>query len=211
MEHSHKLEKLQLRVEAGIRSTKPLQEALEPKQMLCPDHGEYTSTGARYMGSREIWSRCPDCHERMVADERKAEAEKQAKIAQLRLEQQLEQAAIPARFLSRNFDNFTAASDNQAKALEIVKTYAANFEKHSAKGEGLVLSGLPGTGKSHLGAAMVNHVINSSATPARMHSSQEIIRMLRATWNRDKPAAPLAWEDGHGYHEEPAKIGRAHV
>lgn len=183
MEHSHKLEKLQLRVEEGIRSTKPLQEALEPKTVQCAEHGEYVSTGARYFGNREIWSRCPDCHERMIADERKAEAGKQAKIAQLRLEHQLEQAAIPARFLTRSFDNFIAASEPQAKALEVVKSYAANFGKHSAKGEGLVLSGLPGTGKSHLAIAVLQTIMPNNV--GLYITCMSLIRAVRGAWRKD--------------------------
>ena len=183
MEHSHKLEKLQLRVEDGIRSTKPLQEAMDPKTVQCAEHGEYVSTGARYMGNREIWSRCPDCHERMISDERKAEAEKQALHAKIRMEAQLEQALIPARFIGRSFENFVANGEAQENALSIVCTYADNFKKHLAKGEGLILSGLPGTGKSHLAIAVLQKIMPEHV--GLYTTCMNVIRAVRQTWRKD--------------------------
>jgi DNA replication protein DnaC len=183
MEHSSKLEKLQLRVEEGIRSTKPLQEALEPKTMNCTEHGEYVSTGARYMGSREIWSRCPDCHERMVADERRAEAEKQALYEKNRMEAQLEQALIPARFIGRSFDNFVADNEAKNNALSIVRGYVTDFETNLSKGRGLVLSGMPGTGKSHLAIAALQEIMPEHV--GLYTTCMNVIRAIRQTWRKD--------------------------
>lgn len=170
---------------AQVQASKaaPLRQYLEPKTVTCADHGEYVSSGARYMGKREVWSPCPDCHEQKMAAERQAEAEKMAVAAKLKLEQQLEQAAIPARFLTRNFDNFTAGTDNQAKALEIVKTYAANFDRHYAKGEGLVLSGLPGTGKSHLAIAVLQALMPNHV--GLYITCMSLIRAVRGAWRKD--------------------------
>ena len=183
MEHSYKLEKLQLRVEEGIKSTKPLQEALEPKTLQCAEHGEYISNGARYMGSREIWSRCPDCHERLIADERRAESEKQAIYVKQRMEAQLAQALIPARFIGRSFENFVANGEAQEKALSIVNDYAMNFKNHAKKGEGLVLSGLPGTGKSHLAIAVLQKIMPENV--GLYTTCMNVIRAIRQTWRKD--------------------------
>jgi DNA replication protein DnaC len=161
----------------------PNRMSLGEKQAQCPDHGEFTSSGMKYMTNIQVWTKCPDCEDRRISDDRKAEAEKQAKHAREQLESQLEQSAIPARFLSKTFESFNSQGDHQSKALEIVRSYANAFGAHLSKGEGLVLSGLPGTGKSHLAAAVLQSIMPQHV--GLYITCLSLIRAVRGTWRKD--------------------------
>jgi DNA replication protein DnaC len=154
--HDGALPDMQRRVGVAIKAASPanLQEPLGDRTVLCEVHGEFTANGMRYLGKREIWTTCPDCEEVRLAVKRKAEAQEQAQRARVRLEAMLGQAAIPKRFASRSLDSFVATTADQAHALNVAREFAENFEAHAERGDSLVLSGLPGTGKSHLATAI---------------------------------------------------------
>ena len=123
----------------------------------CATHGAYTSSGMRYkIGrmNREVWTPCPDCEEARLAGERQAEAEKAANAARQRLEALLEDAAIPRRFIGRTLQTYNAVTPEQKRALAVATDYAENFAQKAKRGDSLILLGAPGTGKSHLAAAM---------------------------------------------------------
>lgn len=173
---------------------------------VCEIHGDFESK--RLFGTH--FSSCETCEQQRAEAQRlmhEAKIKEQERAGrESRIKMLLADSGLVGRQLRSTFENYEASTPKQRAILADCQAYMALFVKgEPPPATSLWLLGVPGTGKSHLGAAMVNHVINSSATPARMHSAQEIIRMLRATWNRDKPAARRAWEDGHGYHEEPAR------
>lgn len=156
---------------------------LGSKEVVCDQHGPFTSTGVRYTKTREIWSRCPDCEEARVARELKEAADIQAKKEADRLNAMVEDARIPARFIGRTFDNFNATNQKQADALAIVKGYADQFESHLKRGTGLILSGMPGTGKSHLAGAVLQAIMPNHCG---MYSTcMGVIRTVRNTWRKD--------------------------
>ena len=95
----------------------------------------------------------------------------------------IDDAGIPARFIGRSFDNFRAETSGQAAALRVTKSYAEDFAKHYASGGGLILSGLPGTGKSHLAAAILQGIMPSYA--GLYVTCMGIIRAVRNTWRKD--------------------------
>lgn len=183
MEHS--LESLKRSVDMrtiALTSTN-LREPLGEVVIECKDHGTYTSAGTRYMGKREIWTPCPDCDERRVAEELQAKANERAERAAKNLAAMIDEALIPPRFIGRSFDNFEAADEKQAKALEIAKRYADNFEDNAKRGSGLIFSGMPGTGKSHLAAAVMQAIMPSNQ--ALYMTCMGMIRAVRGTWRRE--------------------------
>jgi DNA replication protein DnaC len=131
---------------------------------------------------RGIWTKCPTCDD--IA-EAKAEAERQAE-RQKRIEQHnrtmLALARIPNRFIGRTFEKFIAGTDEQRVALTICRDFAENFEEHAKKGASLILSGKPGTGKSHLTAAILQAHIGREVC---YMTCMDLIRAVRETWRRD--------------------------
>lgn len=153
----------------------------------CEAHGAYMAEGIRHkVGnfSRDIWSKCPTCVEDMALEAEsqrvKAEqAEQQAKVEAL-----LELTAIPPRFLGRTFDNYRAEQGTKAFSVrDICYTFAKDFDRNLKTGASLVLSGNPGTGKSHLAAAILQAILPKHV--GAYVTLMDLIRKLRDTWRRD--------------------------
>lgn len=144
----------------------------------CDKHGPFES---RQIIGR-IWSRCPACEdERRKAGEAK-EAEEARRARESRERKLLGRAAIPERFIGKGFDNFHADTDAKRSALTILRDYAENFDRNAQTGQGLILSGKPGTGKSHLAGAVLQSQISRDVLYA---TCLDIIRMVRETWRKD--------------------------
>jgi len=159
------------------------QENLGEVLSSCPTHGHYQSTGVRYaIGklAKEVWTPCPDCEEARVSAERQAAAEKTAAAAKARLEALLSEAAIPARFIGRTLATYRAETAEQKRALAVVSEFANNFAEHRAKGDSLILLGAPGTGKSHLAAAVLQAILPEHC--GLYTTCAGVIRAVRATW-----------------------------
>lgn len=158
-------------------------QELGQRTILCDTHGEYESIGRLYLGTREIWTLCARCSQDHEQEEKRKEAERIALARQAEIERMLESASIPKRFVGRTFDNFNAKSESQQTALRISEEYASNFEEHKRKGTGLIMSGLPGTGKSHLSAAILQEIMPKHL--GLYVTCMGIIRNIRGTWRRD--------------------------
>ncbi|RYF72801.1 MAG: ATP-binding protein, partial [Comamonadaceae bacterium] len=166
-----------------VGAERPPPEPLGEIVRECARHGSYPSNGVRYLGIREIWSECPDCAEARIAAERHAEAERKAAYAQAAIEKMIGQAAIPARFIGRTFDNFHAVTTQQRETLWVVRDFVDNFEANSKSGNSLLFEGLPGTGKTHLALAALQTIM-----PAHLGlytTCMGLIRAVRGTWRKD--------------------------
>ena len=144
----------------------------------CEKHGAYESR--KIIGN--IWSRCPTCEAERRAAEVEREADELRRFHEARQRKLIGRAAIPARFVGKNFDNFHADTEAKRAALTIVRDYAENFERNARTGQGMILSGKPGTGKSHLAGAVLQSQIGRDVLYA---TCLDIIRMVRETWRKD--------------------------
>lgn len=147
-------------------------------EQVCASHGPYIST--RIIGTR--FSRCPECQRLMVEAQ---ERERQKRIAaefERRMEGWLGRAAIPARFIGRTFDTFNATTPEQNRALAALRDYAEDFEANAKRGNGLILTGKPGTGKSHLAVSVLQSLPGRYVMYA---TCLDLIRMVRETWRKD--------------------------
>lgn len=170
-------------VAGAAASATPLRMELGERAEVCEQHGPFTSKGERFFGRREVWSKCPAC---VALEIRARDAQAQQEAAQRereRLESFIDRAAIPRRFIGRGFDNFTVQSPDQQRALDAASGYADTFEQRFKAGHGLVFSGMPGTGKSHLAAAILQAVLPRHT--GLYVTCMGVIRMVRNTWRRD--------------------------
>jgi len=150
----------------------------------CPSHGAFTSTGFKVPGlSREIWSQCSACAAEEAAQRQREEAAAALQRQRAAREAAIGEADIPQRFQARDFDAFNADSDDKRRALTIARDFAEQFDANHHKGAGLVFAGLPGTGKSHLAAAIMLALVGRYAV--RYTTCMSLIRMVRDTWRRD--------------------------
>jgi DNA replication protein DnaC len=168
---------------ADIWKNEPLRVALGTRLEKCEKHGEYQSTGNKFLKNREIWTGCPVCAEEQKEASRKAhEAQKVARQLE-NLEAMLNQAAIPARFVGRTFEGFVADTDAKELALKVAADYANDFENNFKDGKGLIFAGKPGTGKSHLAAAVLQTIMPKHC--GLYVTAMGLIRMVRTTWRKD--------------------------
>jgi DNA replication protein DnaC len=144
----------------------------------CIEHGAFQS---RNVVGR-IWAKCPTCEKRQADQEADAKRVEEAASAARRQEAMLGATAIPARFIGRAFDGFKAQTPSQVHALTVCRAYAEDFASHRKRGTGLILSGMPGTGKSHLAAAILQYLLPADV---RYTTCLDMIRAIRDTWRRD--------------------------
>lgn len=159
-----------------------LRQPLGEREVQCEHHGAYTSTGMRYFGKREIWTPCPDCEDARLAAERQKAAQEQARVQQERMAHLLSEAAIPRRFIGRAFDNFVAETPVQQRALATAQNFADTFPERLQRGDSLIFLGAPGTGKSHLAAAILQAILPEYC--GLYTTCAAVIRSVRATWRQ---------------------------
>lgn len=153
-------------------------QRLPDQRFECERHGPYIAQHIL----RSVFSRCPQCEaERAVAEAAQREAEAEQRRQQ-RHREMLETAAIPSRFVGRNFANFATPTPAHQRAVTVCRDFAEGFDDHARKGSGLILAGMPGTGKSHLAAAILQHLLSRDV---RYATCMDLIRAVRDTWRRD--------------------------
>lgn len=146
--------------------------------MLCAKHGAFESRNIL----RNIWSKCPACVDEERAAKEVADQEAARRQAEARMRKLLGRAAIPERFVGRTFETFRAETEEQRHALTVTRDYSEQFDENARRGRGLILSGKPGTGKSHLAGAVLQAHIDKEVLYA---TCLDLIRMVRETWRRD--------------------------
>lgn len=146
---------------------------------LCPQHGAYRSRVL--VPGRGIWSMCPSCVSQELEDGKRERKAREELAAAKRHADMLDLARIPERFRGRSFENFVAESASQRHALATCRDFAEGFGEHT-RGSGLILAGKPGTGKSHLGAAILQAI---ASTEIRYATCMDLIRSVRDTWRSD--------------------------
>jgi len=78
-----------------------------------------------------------------------------------------------------------ANNKGQVWAHTVCERYAGNFDAAIEKGTCLVLCGKPGTGKTHLAAAICNHLILSGGRSVVFSRVYSAIRAIKDTYRRD--------------------------
>jgi len=122
------------------------------RSSYCAKHGKFLEKGVVFRGE-VFWMGCPICEAK-----RKALEERQRQIAAAMQQKTHYERVfgewVPPRFRG-GFKAFRAAEDRQAAVVNSLRTYVAGFEEHLKTGRGFVFSGFPGTGKTHLGCAVL--------------------------------------------------------
>lgn len=168
-----------------------MKNLLEQQPSSCLVHGDYTAF--RIDLGRAYWTGCPTCAADLVAkqadqEERKRHAEARGQIARYLASK----AGLPPRLSKACFMHYqTHDSPAQASVKQAVQTYAQVFPDFD-RGESLLLLGNPGTGKSHLAAAVVRHVVAKHLVPARYLCAQDLFFRVRASYDtRDETEAGI--------------------
>ena len=151
---------------------------------VCADHGEFTGSITTICG-RTFRTGCPSCAEIRKAKEAKAEIEAQAAKERERIQRKLGAALIPHRFIGKSFADYKADTAAQKKALNTCQEYAQNFRAHFDAGRCLLLLGKPGTGKTHLAAAIANQIVTTTKATAIYRTVGGILQHIKGSYDRE--------------------------
>jgi DNA replication protein DnaC len=143
----------------------------------CEQHGEYV---ARQLWAKGRFNGCPTCDAERRSAEQIAEQERVRGYVRKDL---LNASGLVGRYLAADFDTFQALDKRQRDVLAACKQFAETLEPGTWST--LWLIGQCGTGKTHLLAAMVRHVINEREMGGVYSTSRGMIRRLRDTWKND--------------------------
>lgn len=164
---------------------RPMPDKTEPR--TCQTHGEYQSRVFVWQG-REVRSGCPACAMQEAKDRAKAEIEEQARrrdeIRKGRIAARYSKAMIPPRFATKTLDDYEVGTEGQRRALAIARRYVEAWPSCLAAGRCLVFAGKPGTGKTHLSAAIACSVMAAGGT-ALFRTVQDAMADIKASYARD--------------------------
>jgi DNA replication protein DnaC len=155
------------------------------EQAICETHGEFEQKVLVMVeGMRPIRSRCPKCD----ADRKAAEAEterrqKAAARAQEVADLQFD-SDIPARFRDRSFAGYIPESKGAKIAVAVCKQYAETLGEQR-EGRSLVLTGGPGTGKTHLACAIAKRAIEEELMSVRFATVSDMLRQIKETYRKE--------------------------
>jgi DNA replication protein DnaC len=146
----------------------------------CATHGDYEAILIT-LGEPK-WTGCPVCaREAVMAMDNAALADEEAARSRDSGEALARVAGIPRRHAQSVFDSYDATpGDPAGVAFMRVWDYATG--DGLLKGDGLLLQGTTGTGKTHLACALVHHVTRERLLPARYVIAANLFRRVRAMY-----------------------------
>ncbi|MDD1966164.1 ATP-binding protein [Pseudomonas putida] len=151
----------------------------------CDDHGAFDQRVTVLLG-REIVGRCPECYKAERAEREARHQAEEIRIKREAMAKKLGAALIPKRFADRTLDNYRVEHEGQRKAQAFCKRYVAAFAEIERTGRCLMLLGQPGTGKTHLGAAMANDLMRTTSATAVYRTVGSILQSIRATYGNSE-------------------------
>ena len=157
---------------------------------VCETHGAYTAkTYIVVPGTRGVTLGCPTCaaEKRAVDEANRIAYETRHNQARrlVEIEQLMGRSGIPPRFADKSFDNYIPANPAARVALTAARKYAEAFDSQSRQGRSLVLAGGPGTGKTHLAAAIGQHVIREFQGAVLFGTVSQALRRIKDTYRKD--------------------------
>lgn len=170
------MERSEQPVDAGV-----LFGQLETVRGECESHGPW-SREAPAMFARRIG--CPLCSDDARQAREAAELEQRRQAAERRRAEALAERGVGARHLGKTFESFVAETPEQAKALEACRALADAVVSGKPMVPSLILSGAPGTGKTHLTCAIVQRCFDAGRNALKANVMQ-IVRDIKSSWRRD--------------------------
>jgi DNA replication protein DnaC len=92
----------------------------------------------------------------------------------------LAEANIPKRYQHCTLGNFTAYNESLERAVAQARRLADAYPSISA---GLFLEGQPGVGKTHLAAAVLKQVVQTTGARGLFYDTRDLLRIIRSTYD----------------------------
>lgn len=158
---------------------------------VCEAHGDFDDHLIEQFDGASLWHGCPRCHfdAKRSRDESVSRAAWQVQ-ADRDLNRRLLDTGIPARFRPATLANYRADRHaHQAGVLQACSDYAEHFDDALRAGRSMLLLGTMGTGKTHLGCAVLQRVVREYGqlgVAGRYVSAPGIIRAVKATFGKSE-------------------------
>lgn len=157
---------------------------VESREADCPTHGAYTAMLIALGGSR--WTGCPTCAQAEVAARNTPSPEEQRRLREASRHARLREAGVPTRALDATFSSYEASpGSDQAQVLAKARRYGENASQRSTDGDGLILMGKVGTGKTHLACAILRAQLLIHGRSGRYITAMQLMDKVRDSYGRD--------------------------
>lgn len=147
----------------------------------CPKHDEYPITRP---GSYALQHDCPSC-------EREARTLETAWRADWNRWHRAEASGIPARFARATLSTWTPADPLQSAAKTVVSDWCTAVAREPHDGSGLLLTGAPGLGKTHLAIACLIEVLRRTPHDVRYAQWPDTLAKVKAAFGGQRAQPDL--------------------
>lgn len=155
----------------------------EYQDKSCEKHGDYKARVFNYLGE-DVVMKCPKCWEESKAEHDRREEIKKKQARENEAYMLFRRSGVPLRFADRTLENFNATNPGQVRALRIANRFIETFEDKASPGTSLILSGKPGTGKTHIACGIARE-LSELLKVVNFMTVAQALRFIKDTYNRD--------------------------
>lgn len=132
-----------------------------------------------------FWTKCPTCDGEIQreVDARDSEIRSGMSVKDRLRVARLRSFGIPTRFDEATIWTWKHTFDQQKRVWNAIRDYCAQFEIALQNGRCVVLTGAPGTGKTHLAVGILRHVAEKGGT-GHYTTALDLVGAIRASYGK---------------------------